>query len=352
MKRIYSSLVLLAVVVLLASVCGRSFADPLPGEVLKFQQLPLNNGINPTTGLPDGGAPYPGHDELSNAVQIFPNQYEGTFAADDFSDNYSSPVVHITWWGSYLNNSNITTNSSVQQFVISLESDVPAGAAGGFSQPGTPLLTQVVNAGALASGSGTFTEKLVNGNNGTDSLYQYNAELTAPFQEQAGVVYWLKIVALEGPNQGFTWGWHNRDWGIPDPLASLVPSPGEHIEGHVTTALIPVWHFQDDAVTGRVNTGFNPDGTVGIAETTQGPLNYESTPSGSVPIDGPAGPPGIQDYSEDLAFALYTNVPEPSTIALLGLGAVGLGYLTKKRIRRSAHFGAVRSNGAGCMCYC
>ncbi len=50
MKRIYSSMILLAVVVLFGAVCGRSFADPLPGEVLKFEQLPLNNGLAPSVG--------------------------------------------------------------------------------------------------------------------------------------------------------------------------------------------------------------------------------------------------------------------------------------------------------------
>ncbi|HTQ39472.1 MAG TPA: PEP-CTERM sorting domain-containing protein [Pirellulales bacterium] len=35
----------LSVVVLFSVICGRVFADPLQGEVLKFEQLPLNNGL-------------------------------------------------------------------------------------------------------------------------------------------------------------------------------------------------------------------------------------------------------------------------------------------------------------------
>jgi len=323
MTRVHTSTIIFTALALVAIICGRSFADPLPGEVLKFEQLPLNNGLAPSVG----GAPFPGHDELSTADLNTAGTYSGTFAADDFADNYSTPVVHVSWWGSYLNNP--TPPSSVQQFLISFESDVPSTAAGGFSEPGTPLLTEVVSAGALAPASGTFTEKVIN-SNVAEPLYQYNAELALPFQEQANTVYWLKIVALVNPQTqgGLTWGWHNRDWGIQDTLASPVPVPGETNLG---TAANPVWHFQDDAVTGRVVAGVNSAGTLGILqEVTSGPLNYTFTP-GVVPIDGP---PGIQNFSEDLSFRLYT-VPEPCTVVLLGLGAVGLGTKLWRR-RRTA----------------
>ncbi|HTQ39470.1 MAG TPA: PEP-CTERM sorting domain-containing protein [Pirellulales bacterium] len=336
MKFLRACLVL-TTLALIAAIATRAFADPLPGEVLKFQQLPLNNGLGVTVGgvtYGAGGAPYPGHDELSTA---YPNtslsDFNGTFAADDFSDNYSSPVVHLTWWGSYLNNSNAAPNGGVKQFLISFESDLPAAQnAAGYSEPNQPILTQVVTPGAISAGSGTFTETLINNNNGTsEPLYQYNAELAMPFQEQAGTVYWLKIVALAGLNQqSLQWGWHNRDWGIQDTLASAVPTPGEHVEGTVTTAMIPVWHFQDDAVTGNIDYGVNSAGTFAInSETQMLPMNYQRTPSGSVPIDGQ---PGIETLSEDLAFQLYT-VPEPSTIVLLGLGTLGIGAKLWRRRR-------------------
>ena len=112
--------------------------DPLPGEILKFQQTPLVN-------TPIAGAIYNGHDELSTAYLGVNSQgltgWQGTFMADDFADKLSSPIVHLSWWGSYINNPN---NTPVSQFLVSFESDVP-GLPGTFSHPGTVLSSQIVN---------------------------------------------------------------------------------------------------------------------------------------------------------------------------------------------------------------
>jgi hypothetical protein len=338
MTRIFNITILFAALTLLAALSSRAYADPLTGEVLKFQQLPLNNGIYPPTGAPTGGQPYAGHDEWSTAILNNPgnNDYRGTFAADDFSDNYSTPVVHVRWWGSYESNNNLLfPNANVKKFLISFESDTIGGPANQpFSQPGTPLLTQEVNLGALTPGSGTFTEALVNGNV-PEHLYQYNAELALPFNEQANTIYWLKIVALEDPSiqNPVKWGWHNRDWGVKDNLASPVPSPGEHDEGPLvlSNGPNPVWHFQDDAVNGQIDYGLNTAGVFQInSESNMAPLNYTFNP-GVVPfVDGP---PGIQNYSEDLSFELYTTVPEPNTIVLMLLGSGGMAMAARSRKR-------------------
>jgi hypothetical protein len=290
-------------------------ADFLPGEVIKFAQQPL--GLNANSA-----APFPGHDVLSTAYPVVgPNGtitgYSGNYAADDFADKFSTPVVHVQWYGSYLNNFT-GTNGGTNQFLIAFESDVPA-VPGALSHPGQVLSSQFVTKGALAPGSGTFTEAPV-ATVGGETIYKYNAELNLnqQFPEQPNTVYWLKIVALE-PSTNVVWGWHNRDYTVQNPLASGPPlvNPGEVNLG---TAVNPVWHFQDDAVTGGVNITLNTAGPPQVVQTGFAPQTY---------IDNIDGPPGISQFSEDLAFSLGT-VPEPSQWGLLGLG-LGLALLIRRR---------------------
>src|SRR5690242_16086248 len=92
----------LTAALLLAAACGSTVpsaqADALPGEILKFQQAPL---------LTTANTPFPGHDEISTALattfdnQLNPIAWTGTYMADDFADKLTSPIVHISWWGSY-----------------------------------------------------------------------------------------------------------------------------------------------------------------------------------------------------------------------------------------------------------
>jgi hypothetical protein len=307
-------------------------ADPLANEVPKFAQEPMiNTQILNSTGVVGF---YQGHDEIStvygpgnNAAQPV---YQGSFMADDFSDNVSTPVVHITWWGSY-HGAATAPQPPVQQFLIAFDSD-NAATPGNFSYPKAPLQYEIVNSGPLTPGSGTFTETPVGGPdiNG-DLIYKYNAELANPFPETAGVVYWLKIAAVVNvpagtpvpPPPGTTnWGWHNRDYTIQDLLAAPV-SPGEVNEG---TPNNQIWHFQDDAVQGRL--AYLPAGASlnqQIIQTNPLPQNY---------VDFADGPAGIGNHSKDLAFRLYTqgNVPEPGTCVLMVFGMLGV-FATRRRKR-------------------
>lgn len=333
--RLFGLMWLVAVSSLLAT---QSQADPLPGEnLLKFSQQPMN-----TTFIQ--GQVYGGHDEISTAYGVGtaaqpPQDYQGTFMADDFADNFTSPVVHVKWWGSY-HADFINPNLPVNKFLIAFESDVPQNPGVTFSQPGSVLQFDVVNRGALAPGSGTFTEKLIRGPDPVfgESLYEYNAELhlSNQFAEQAGKVYWLKIAALidtptaipiPAPPNVTQWGWHNRDYTIQDTLASAVPSPGEYVDGQIAGQNI--YHFQDDAVTG--NLRFLPFASPSpvIFQTNMSPTFYVDNADG--PGGSTAGTPGISSHSKDLAFELYTySVPEPAACLLMAIGLVGVSTIRRR----------------------
>lgn len=330
------------------TTADRAGADPLPGrDLLKFTQAPMI-----ATPIPDNNgtvSTYMGHDELSTAYGFAPQPgavppvYQGKFMADDFADNLTSPIVHVKWWGSYKND-HINTQLPVNKFLISFESDVPQGPNNPWSHPGSPLLNQVVTRGPLSPGSGTFTEKVIRGPDPilNESLYEYNAELhlNLDFPEKKDTVYWLKIVAMidvpatvqfdpyNPPAAATQWGWHNRDYTVPNPLASPAVLPGEQIVGQVGAGT-PVWHFQDDSVAGDVRIlPIAPGGYLSpfIDQQNMLPQKYVDLQ------DGPAGNPavpGIGAFSKDLAFELFTVVPEPTGVALMAMGMMGLALRRK-----------------------
>jgi hypothetical protein len=344
MNAYFNRLLTLACLCSAALVATSAQADPLAGrDLLKFEQKPMVN-----TAF--GGAIYFGHDELSTAYGVGntanpPLNYDGTFMADDFADNFSSPVVHVTWWGSYIddNNAAVPPQPHVQKFLIAFESDIPA-QPGGFSRPGTVLQHDVVTLGPLSPGSGTFTETLVRGPDPVlgEALYKYNAELHLgrEFFEQKDTVYWLKIVALVDVPQpisptnippGVTqWGWHNRDYTIQNTLASpnVTSAPfGEFIDG--TVAGQNVYHFQDDSVQGQIRYTPGAPFPNDIVQLNPQPQNYVFVNSNGLgPVDGPMG---IELKSKDLAFSLYTVVPEPTSCLLLFCGTLGLAAVDRRR---------------------
>lgn len=332
-------------------------ADPLPGrDRLKFQQLPLDNLTYDVGDPVNGFVPmtYWGHDELSTAYGTMnpaagPPIYVGRFMADDFADTFNSPVLHVKWWGSY---PVFNPDFPVNKFLISFESDVPADPSipGSFSHPGQPLLNQVVMRGPLFPGSGTYSETPFSpgGPPLVEPVFEYNAELGVnfPFPEQRDTVYWLKVVALVDapgivvdPSQpippGLTqWGWHNRDYTKPDPYASTAPAvtPGEKLVAFLDqTPGVPVYHFQDDAVTGSVTVDFTPVPAPPFPRVIQDPMTFRPTQYVD-DVDGPGpfpfGIPGIGSYSKDLAFELYTFVPEPTGFML---AVIGLAALIRRR---------------------
>ncbi len=320
-----------------------ALADPPDDYVTKFMQKPM---VELKLGDATNLEVYYGHDELSTAyLQNDPGTtpfYRGTFMADDFADKVDQPVAHVTWWGSYMD-AITPDNKQVQQFLISFESDVPA-TADHYSYPGEVLSSQIVTldtSGGIPA-AGAFTERPIHpgGPPLNERLYQYNAELAIPFPQEIDTVYWLKIVALVDQNdpaqEGIAWGWHNRDYTAMDPYASQPPAvvPGEHVQGTFVDSTgkdIPVWHFQDDAVTGDVHIGIDVD----LATGEQKIVVDQNTLHETYYIPGIDMPYEVQnEFSKDLAFALYAQpVPEPSTFAMIGLAVaclLGVGRRGRK----------------------
>ncbi len=344
--------VLFAMLVLLvmSATDYAAVADPISGrDTLKFSQQPmLDTQLVDDAGFKRG---FHGHDELSTAWSVYEGGrnnpfavtgYRGTLMADDFADRLSSAVVHVKWWGSYLNG----PLQGVDKFLISFSADIPAvPGAGGFSRPGAVLHSQLVSRGPLSPGSGTFTEQQVYPLSVDGPIYEYNAELHfgKEFRQQPDTVYWLTIAALvdvlprtdplTDPNV-IRWGWHNRDYTIQDALASVPPAvaPGEHIAG-VLPGNGPVWHFQDDAVSGDLMVQPGRQGA-GLLMPFVQQRNFQPTQYQPI-ADGPLA---IGRFSKDLAFELY-SVPEPAAALLLSLGALLIGCEPRReRHRRATHF--------------
>jgi hypothetical protein len=316
-------------------------ADPLPGQILKFQQKPMD-------GVAINGVRYYGHDEWSTARSIAgtdPNFYEGYFMADDFADEVDQEVVHVRWWGSYAPIGVDPPTAGVNAFLIAFEHDMPVSGVNEFSRPDPNhpdnlyQIVKKVNVGPTPAG--TFTEKWVPSPVARpEELYEYNAELRCPFPQERDTVYWLKIVALVNPQiqPDIQWGWHNRDYTVTDPYASPAPVPGEHIQGSIPnpdgTTRTPIWHFQDDAVGGMVNVWVNPDDPcnpeVFQDEATFYPAHYVDDVDGPGPFFAPETFPGIGAFSKDLAFELYA-IPEPSLFVLITIGLVSVLAFSRRR---------------------
>ncbi|MBN1919550.1 MAG: PEP-CTERM sorting domain-containing protein [Verrucomicrobia bacterium] len=187
--------------------------------------------------------------------------------ADNWECPDGRPITDIHWWGSYLFNTG--DSNPVQKFEVSIFSD-----AGG--SPGALMWRKSFD-------SALVNETPVGLDANLEQVYKYSVYLEQEdvFQQNQGEVYWLSIVALtEGTTRWPMWGWHTA-----------------------------------------VNRNIE-DLLQGSAQTTKDPT--QNDPFGIGKVENP-----WQDAQYDMAFEL-TTIPEPSIVALIGLGL----FATWTRFRR------------------
>jgi hypothetical protein len=253
-------------------------ADWNPGDPYKmhYPQLP---DLSPT-GL-DVLATYGGY--YFNTASGAYIQLGNKILADDFLCTQSGPITDIHIWGSWL----YDAHDPNAVFQLSIHSDIPAGSAGvPYSQPGPKLWSLNLAPSQeriYAAAPEHFYDPNTSAILGPDNqVWQYNFIIppAVAFPQQQGTIYWLDVQYI--PTAAFTtnlFGWKTS-----------------------------LNHWNDDAVFGdNLTPGADP------------PFWRE--------LIYPSGFP--QQGSMDLAFVI--TIPEPSTYALVGLGAAVLMILRRRR---------------------
>ena len=279
----------LGLTVLLVATVAPADWDPGDSDKMHYPQLPdLENGFDVLDG------PY--NNPISGSgIKIL---------ADDWKCSESGPVTDIHVWSSYLNDLRPVPGPNTM-FNVAIYDDIPAGdSSTGYSMPGNLLWNVYVRPTAERVYAGDITEAFYDPNLGQvigddQTCWQYNFlfDEANAFPQEEGKIYWLSVSHTADLNGD----------GIVMFDDLMLPAVG--------------WAYGWKTTDRRWN-----DTAVWIDAIMAGPFPQDAVPPSGSDWNMLARPQGDLMVPMDLAFVI---TPDPATLSLLGLGAVGL--VTRRR---------------------
>jgi hypothetical protein len=220
-KNILLSIVVITMLALSTDVAWAGEETPIDasGSVVKWRQPP----------------------DMKYGVNIQSTEVDA-IVADDWMCEDPRPVTDVHFWGSYMGWE--TKNEKPQSrlprvigFVIRIYEDVPAGVDQRYSHPEKLLYEEKVR---------VFEEKYVAAILHPGETYEhkfyYSMDLSEPFEQKEGTIYWIAIAAIMPDEYRYPWGWETstRHWN--DNACGSV-SGGEPWDwDEITQGMLPRWY--------------------------------------------------------------------------------------------------------------
>ncbi|MDO8630484.1 MAG: hypothetical protein Q7R41_08320, partial [Phycisphaerales bacterium] len=147
------------------------------------------------------------------------NATQPNVLADDWQCSQTGLITDIHFWGSWrdMDGDGVGDVGTIQNFVISIHDDIPAGVGVPYSRPGNTLREWMVGAQAVSIDPPTLeawydpaTGLVVPNDHG--AYFQYNIKnldiiVPDPFIQVEGTIYWLNISAIVADPVNTQWGW-------------------------------------------------------------------------------------------------------------------------------------------------
>lgn len=206
----------LAVIGVLFAAAGLAVGDWIPddGHKMHFPQPPDSDGWDVEVSHYDPvGA-------VSPVVAL----------ADDFRCSETGPIEAIHFWGSWFNDTFLTSSPTqgISNIHLEIRADVPAGSSQAFSMPlgglnpyQEPLWQYDTGTGFTVAEvfppssqgwmlPGYYGSSYLSGNH--QRYFQYNIDIPpdAAFEQQEGTIYWL-VIQAETEDSGIHFGWKTAD---------------------------------------------------------------------------------------------------------------------------------------------